>query len=161
MTFQQVQILDLTRCCPSIRVQTSPFLTQRHTFPIMKSERFSWNWHYGKTDGSLFERKVTMLHLSPTESMFDSILKETSKIVLCSVSVGHPTCPTPASSPASPCSRPPFRQGSRDSASMLSGEGHPVSHGLDAPQLHTRVSVGQLRSALLQQTGSGAQPEKV
>ncbi|XP_076000466.1 supervillin-like [Genypterus blacodes] len=53
------------------------------------------------------------------------------------------------------------RQGSQDSASMLSGEGHPVSHGLDAPQLHTRVSVGQLRSALLQQTGSGAQPEKV
>eukprot|EP00064_Thunnus_orientalis_P018442 superscaffoldBa00004255_g18541 len=53
------------------------------------------------------------------------------------------------------------RQGSRDSASMLSGEGHLVPHGLDAPQLHTRVSVGQLRSALLQQTGSGAQPEKV
>ncbi|XP_040918455.1 supervillin isoform X2 [Toxotes jaculatrix] len=51
------------------------------------------------------------------------------------------------------------RQGSQDSASILSGEGHPV--GLDAPQLHTRVSVGQLRSALLQQTGSGVQPEKV
>ncbi|XP_071324857.1 supervillin isoform X3 [Trachinotus anak] len=53
------------------------------------------------------------------------------------------------------------RQGSQDSASMLSGEGHLVPGGLDAPQLHTRVSVGQLRSALLQQTGSGAQPEKV
>ncbi|XP_029996795.1 supervillin isoform X2 [Sphaeramia orbicularis] len=47
------------------------------------------------------------------------------------------------------------RQGSQDSASMLGGEGHP-----DAPQLHTRVSVGQLRSALLQQTGTGAQPDK-
>ncbi|KAF7646852.1 hypothetical protein LDENG_00181420 [Lucifuga dentata] len=53
------------------------------------------------------------------------------------------------------------RQGSQDSASMLSGEGHPVSHGLDAPQLHTRVSVGQLRSALLQQAGRGEHPEKV
>ncbi|KAM6914295.1 supervillin isoform 6-T6 [Lycodopsis pacificus] len=53
------------------------------------------------------------------------------------------------------------RQGSPDSASMLSGEGHLVPVGLDAPQLHTRVSVGQLRSALLQQTGSGAQPDKV
>ncbi|XP_023266730.1 supervillin-like isoform X2 [Seriola lalandi dorsalis] len=53
------------------------------------------------------------------------------------------------------------RQGSQDSASMLSGEGHHVPGGLVAPQLHTRVSVGQLRSALLQQTGSGAQPEKV
>ncbi|XP_059203970.1 supervillin [Centropristis striata] len=52
------------------------------------------------------------------------------------------------------------RQGSPDSASMLSGEGHLVLLGLDSPQLHTRVSVGQLRSALLQQTGSGAQPEK-
>ncbi|XP_035852630.1 supervillin isoform X3 [Sander lucioperca] len=52
-------------------------------------------------------------------------------------------------------------QGSPDSASMLSGEGHLVPLGLDSPQLHTRVSVGQLRSALLQQTGSGAQPEKV
>ncbi|XP_068433972.1 supervillin isoform X2 [Clinocottus analis] len=53
------------------------------------------------------------------------------------------------------------RQGSPDSASMLSGEGHLVPVGLDAPQLHTRVSVGQLRSALLQQSGSGAQPHKV
>ncbi|XP_049416405.1 supervillin isoform X2 [Epinephelus fuscoguttatus] len=53
------------------------------------------------------------------------------------------------------------RQGSPDSASMLSGEGHLVPLGHDAPQLHTRVSVGQLRSALLQQTGSGAQPDKV
>uniref|UniRef100_UPI0037E86EEB supervillin n=1 Tax=Semicossyphus pulcher TaxID=241346 RepID=UPI0037E86EEB len=53
------------------------------------------------------------------------------------------------------------RQGSQDSASMLSGEGCPVPLGPDAPQLHTRVSVGQLRSALLQQTGSGAQPETV
>ncbi|XP_063759964.1 supervillin isoform X3 [Eleginops maclovinus] len=53
------------------------------------------------------------------------------------------------------------RQGSPDSASMLGGEGHHVPVGLDAPQLRTRVSVGQLRSSLLQQTGSGAQPEKV
>lgn len=54
------------------------------------------------------------------------------------------------------------RQGCQDSASMLvSGEEPVVPHGLDAPQLHTRVSVGQLRSALLQQTESGAQPEKV
>ncbi|KAM7387286.1 hypothetical protein PAMA_009758 [Pampus argenteus] len=53
------------------------------------------------------------------------------------------------------------RQGSQGSASMLSGEGHLATHRLDVPQLHTRVSVGQLRSALLQQTGSGAQPEKV
>ncbi|XP_008289012.1 supervillin-like isoform X2 [Stegastes partitus] len=51
-----------------------------------------------------------------------------------------------------------MRQGCQDSASMLSGEGHMV--GLDAPQLRTRVSVGQLRSALLQQTESAAQPEK-
>ncbi|XP_034750638.1 supervillin isoform X2 [Etheostoma cragini] len=54
-----------------------------------------------------------------------------------------------------------IRQGSPDSASTLSGEGHLVPPGLDSTQLHTRVSVGQLRSALLQQTGSGAQPEKV
>nr|XP_046271575.1 supervillin isoform X2 [Scatophagus argus] len=53
------------------------------------------------------------------------------------------------------------RQGSQDSASLLSGEGYLVPLGLDAPQLHTRVSVGQLRSSLLQQTGSGGQPEKV
>ncbi|XP_069021347.1 supervillin isoform X2 [Embiotoca jacksoni] len=53
------------------------------------------------------------------------------------------------------------RQGCPDSASMLSGEGPVVVPlGLDAPQLHTRVSVGQLRSALLQQTESGEQPEK-
>ncbi|XP_044038197.1 supervillin isoform X2 [Siniperca chuatsi] len=52
------------------------------------------------------------------------------------------------------------RQGSQDSA-LLSGEGYLVPLGLDSPQLHTRVSVGQLRSALLQQTGSRAQPEKV
>ncbi|XP_070704176.1 supervillin [Pempheris klunzingeri] len=51
------------------------------------------------------------------------------------------------------------RQGTRDSASTLSGEGCPVPPGLDGPQLHTRVSVGQLRSALLQQTGSGARPQ--
>lgn len=44
---------------------------------------------------------------------------------------------------------------------MLSGEGSAaVPAGLDAPQLHTRVSVGQLRSALLQQTASATQPEK-
>lgn len=42
---------------------------------------------------------------------------------------------------------------------MLSGEGCCVRLGHDAPQLHTGVSVGQLRSALLQQTG--AQPDKV
>ncbi|XP_053299211.1 supervillin [Pleuronectes platessa] len=53
------------------------------------------------------------------------------------------------------------RQGFHDSASMLSGEGDHCPDGPDVPQLHTRVSVGQLRSALLQQTGSGAQPEKV
>lgn len=64
-----------------------------------------------------------------------------------------------ASSPPSPHSRPPSRQGSLDSASMLSGEGCCVPLGHDAPQLHTRVSVGKLRSALLQQ--SGAQPDKV
>ncbi|KAM4530110.1 supervillin [Odontesthes bonariensis] len=52
------------------------------------------------------------------------------------------------------------RQGCQDSASTPSGEGHPVPLGLDAPQLHTRVSVGQLRSALLQQTEGGAQPER-
>ncbi|XP_038561119.1 supervillin isoform X3 [Micropterus salmoides] len=52
------------------------------------------------------------------------------------------------------------RQGSQDSA-LLSGEGYLVPLGLDAPQLHTRVSVGQLRSTLLQQTESGAQPQKV
>lgn len=49
------------------------------------------------------------------------------------------------------------RQGSPGSASMLGGEGHPVPVGLDAPQLHTWVSVGQLRSSLLQQTGNGEQ----
>lgn len=37
---------------------------------------------------------------------------------------------------------------------MLSGD-----ERSDAPHLHTRVSVGQLRSALLQQTGNGVQPE--
>lgn len=60
---------------------------------------------------------------------------------------------------SSPPPLPTSRQG--DSASMLSGEGCPVPLGLDAPQLCTRVSVGQLRSALLQQAGSGAQPEKL
>ncbi|CAN9505450.1 unnamed protein product [Ophioblennius macclurei] len=44
------------------------------------------------------------------------------------------------------------RQVCQDSGSMLTGEGN-----LDVPQLHTRVSVDQLRSALLQQT----EPEKV
>ncbi|XP_058509127.1 supervillin isoform X2 [Solea solea] len=53
------------------------------------------------------------------------------------------------------------RQGSQGSASMLSGEGHLLPGGPDVTQLHTRVSVGQLRSALLQQTGSGEPPEKV
>ncbi|XP_035766784.1 supervillin [Neolamprologus brichardi] len=52
------------------------------------------------------------------------------------------------------------RWGSQNSASMQSGEEPHIPHGLDGPQLHTRVSVGQLRSALLQQTESGAQPEK-
>ncbi|KAM6904794.1 supervillin [Xenentodon cancila] len=52
------------------------------------------------------------------------------------------------------------RQGYQDSASTPSREGHLVPLGHDAPQLHTRVSVGQLRSALLQQTESAAQPEK-
>lgn len=42
---------------------------------------------------------------------------------------------------------------------MLSGVGSTA--GPDVPQLHTRVSVGQLRSALLQQTASAPQPEKV
>lgn len=45
---------------------------------------------------------------------------------------------------------------------MLSGAGSTAGPaGPDAPQLHTRVSVGQLRSALLQQAASGPQPEKV
>lgn len=52
------------------------------------------------------------------------------------------------------------RQGCQGSGSTLSGEGHLVPPGLNAPQLHTRVSVGQLRSALLQQTESGSQLEK-
>ncbi|XP_041825180.1 supervillin isoform X2 [Melanotaenia boesemani] len=52
------------------------------------------------------------------------------------------------------------RPGCQGSASTLSGEGQLVPPGLNAPQLHTRVSVGQLRSALLQQTESGAQLEK-
>ncbi|XP_067334100.1 supervillin isoform X2 [Channa argus] len=52
-------------------------------------------------------------------------------------------------------------QGSQDSASKLSAEGPLVPLGLDAPQLQTRVSVGQLRSVLLQQTGNGVQPDKV
>ncbi|XP_078807943.1 supervillin isoform X6 [Oryzias latipes] len=43
-------------------------------------------------------------------------------------------------------------QGNQDPATLLSGH--------SAPQLHTRVSVGQLRSSLLQQTDSGAQPER-
>lgn len=45
------------------------------------------------------------------------------------------------------------RPGSQDG---VEGEGP-----ADAPQLHTRVSVGQLRSALLQQSGTGAQPEQI
>ncbi|XP_024128826.1 supervillin isoform X3 [Oryzias melastigma] len=40
----------------------------------------------------------------------------------------------------------------QDPATPLSGH--------SAPQLHTRVSVGQLRSALLQQTDGGAQPDR-
>ncbi|KAM9779756.1 supervillin-like [Neosynchiropus ocellatus] len=46
------------------------------------------------------------------------------------------------------------RPGSQDCFG-ISGEGP-----IDAPQLHTRVSVGQLRTALLQQDGSGPQPER-
>ncbi|CAB1341639.1 unnamed protein product [Coregonus sp. 'balchen'] len=56
------------------------------------------------------------------------------------------------------------RQCSSGSAGMLSG-GKPLAPpgppGPDSAQLQTRVSVGQLRSALLQQTGTGTQPEKV
>nr|XP_029481128.1 supervillin-like isoform X2 [Oncorhynchus nerka] len=56
------------------------------------------------------------------------------------------------------------RQCSSGSAGMLSA-GEPLAPpgppGPDAAQLQTRVSVGQLRSALLQQTGTGTQPEKV
>ncbi|XP_034046116.1 supervillin [Thalassophryne amazonica] len=54
-------------------------------------------------------------------------------------------------------------QGSQDSGSMPiweAREGHSVHLGLDAPQLHTRVSVGQLRSSLMQQARSEAQLEK-
>lgn len=68
--------------------------------------------------------------------------------------------PISAISPPSLTHTLPSRQGSQNSASMQSGEEPHVPHGLDGPQLHTRVSVGQLRSALLQQTESGAQPEK-
>ncbi|XP_054615893.1 supervillin [Dunckerocampus dactyliophorus] len=46
-------------------------------------------------------------------------------------------------------------QGSQDSANMPGEEGHPVQ------QLHTRVSVGQLRSALLQQAGSGGETDNI
>uniref|UniRef100_A0A4W5QAG2 Supervillin c n=1 Tax=Hucho hucho TaxID=62062 RepID=A0A4W5QAG2_9TELE len=56
------------------------------------------------------------------------------------------------------------RKCSSGSAGMLSGGGAlaaPGTLGPDAAQLQTRVSVGQLRSALLQQTGTGTQPEKV
>ncbi|KAK2833119.1 hypothetical protein Q5P01_017008 [Channa striata] len=53
------------------------------------------------------------------------------------------------------------RQGSQDSACMLSGEGPLTPLGLDVPQLKTRVSVGQLRSVLLQQTGNGVPPDEV
>lgn len=66
------------------------------------------------------------------------------------------SCIPPAPHPPAPTHS---RQGFQDSASMLSGVGSTA--GPDAPQLHTRVSVGQLRSALLQQTASGPQPEKV
>ncbi|XP_029583384.1 supervillin isoform X4 [Salmo trutta] len=56
------------------------------------------------------------------------------------------------------------RKCSSGSAGMLSGVeplAPPGTPGHDAAQLQTRVSVGQLRSALLQQTGTGTQPEKV
>uniref|UniRef100_A0A3Q2CYJ1 Supervillin c n=1 Tax=Cyprinodon variegatus TaxID=28743 RepID=A0A3Q2CYJ1_CYPVA len=52
-------------------------------------------------------------------------------------------------------------QSCQDSAKVLGEEGHLVNPGPDAPQLHTRVSVGQLRSVLLQQTESGAGLEKL
>lgn len=51
-------------------------------------------------------------------------------------------------------SPPPPPSSRQDPASTLSADGRS-----DAPHLHTRVSVGQLRSALLQQTGNGVQPE--
>ncbi|KAM4717993.1 supervillin isoform 2-T2 [Anableps anableps] len=52
-------------------------------------------------------------------------------------------------------------QSCQDSANALSEEGHLVYPGPNALQLHTRVSVGQLRSALLRQTESGAGQEKL
>ncbi|KAM4598323.1 supervillin [Polymixia lowei] len=55
------------------------------------------------------------------------------------------------------------RQGSQGSASMLSEREPPAPHdspGHDAPQLLTHVSVGRLRSVLLQQKGSEAQPAR-
>ncbi|XP_048102514.1 supervillin isoform X1 [Alosa alosa] len=45
-------------------------------------------------------------------------------------------------------------------SSSLNRQGPGAGGEPDTPHLHTRVSVGQLRSALLQQTSGGAQPEK-
>lgn len=50
---------------------------------------------------------------------------------------------------------------SGESCAAIAAAAAAVPAGLDAPQLHTRVSVGRLRSALLQQTASGALPDKV
>uniref|UniRef100_A0A3P9NVT4 Supervillin c n=1 Tax=Poecilia reticulata TaxID=8081 RepID=A0A3P9NVT4_POERE len=52
-------------------------------------------------------------------------------------------------------------QNCQDSANVPSEDGLLVHPGPDTPQLHTLVSVGQLRSSLLQQTEGGAGQEKL
>ncbi|XP_014897421.1 supervillin isoform X3 [Poecilia latipinna] len=52
-------------------------------------------------------------------------------------------------------------QNCQDSANVPSEDGLLVHPGPDASQLHTRVSVGQLRSSLLQQTEGSAGQEKL
>ncbi|XP_032442572.1 supervillin isoform X1 [Xiphophorus hellerii] len=52
-------------------------------------------------------------------------------------------------------------QNCQDSANVPSEDGLLVHPGPDAPQLHTRVLVGQLRSSLLQQTEGRAGQEKL